>query len=296
MSYFDPLQPWSVFSRARYVAERSGLPGEQRGVQDAFRHALASADATIRYGERAARLASEFRESSNADTPSGAMDLQNDKVGRELAEKHGNMGDVTNELVTLVEKGPSHDPGRLTWREGDKPQAPPQDFAERTKAASDKAYGERAEPRFSEGQVDDDDLKRAEQMANTARVAPDGDPAAIDALIYDELMHRFLQFISSISDDRLDLIEAALSPNISPDLRQQRLLDLFRANQLGEVFPPGLSSDAVTPRDRSELMDWIRKHAIADLLPAEMLQPRWSDPAQDFGLTRRETQVGGGQN
>lgn len=108
-----------------------------------MRHSLASADATLRYGEKVARMGSRFRESTNTETPSGKLDLQNDGVGRSLALKHRDMGAVAKDLVALIEQGPSTEPGRLTWVTDDKPENFTPEFPAKTKAAVEKAYEER---------------------------------------------------------------------------------------------------------------------------------------------------------
>ncbi|WP_161815064.1 hypothetical protein [Steroidobacter agaridevorans] len=124
--------------------------------------------------------------------------------------------------------------------------------------------------------MDDDDLPRAQEHANTARTVPDSDE--IDVIVKELFIRRLNEYLGGIDRSIIDEINAALDPELPLEERQRLLFELIRKRQLEIVpFKPEPSDDN-NPENRRKILDAIRARQIDVALE---LQKQWSDPPKN---------------
>ena len=93
----DPAAVWNIKTEAENatagIFTDTGRPGVTDNHRDAFRHAYLNALLTQRFGKKTAELIATAHERGPDDTPKAArsesMDLHNNQVGRDIAERLG---------------------------------------------------------------------------------------------------------------------------------------------------------------------------------------------------------------
>lgn len=271
--------PHGIIERASAVARASGLPGRSNGPEDALRHMLGSAHATMVYGERVAKVASDIRESvSSNSSDAAAMDRHNDAIGRELGKKYDNMWEATAEAMNRIL---GEGEGRANWITDDKASDLPDDARNKVTQAAASSYRGNERDRGSEyGPVDDDDLARAEDMASTARIVPDEGGGGTNEMVEEQLLELIFLILMNAQRKELSELEAVLQPDIPPDLRLAALRTLAENLRMADIFPAVIWDAAVDPESRRKLFEEIRKRYLGPMVAPEMLQPEWTDPAR----------------
>ena len=98
--------PNTIKNKATLSAQKSGLPGATNGKQDAYRHCVATGEASRQYGETVAILGGMYHEITNPNPPSvRAMDLNNNAAVAHIGSKSNSFNEVEKGCMTAVSSG-----------------------------------------------------------------------------------------------------------------------------------------------------------------------------------------------